>query len=135
MICPSSSHVFWMPIQGGGVKLGAPQPRNANTTYTAEEDGFLHGGIDITQEGPYPRLFAYVAQSASALGQMVAALDDNPPAACTAAHLWTASDRICPQGAIFLPVPRGTSYQAVLDRGTAGAGVNVVLNWTPLTAV
>ena len=125
-----------MPIQGGGVKLGAPQPRNANATYTAEEDGFLHGGIDITEEGPTPRLFAYAAKSASALSQMVAALDDNPPAACTAAHLWTSSDRICPQGAVFLPVPRGTPYQAVMDRWTSGAaGVNVVLNWTPLTAV
>ena len=101
--------------------VGVPRPRNANTTYTAEEDGFLHGGIDITQERPYPRLFAYVAQRASALSQMVAALDDNPPAACTAAHLWTDSDRICPQGAIFLPVPRGTSYQAVL-LGRAGPG-------------
>jgi hypothetical protein len=121
---------------GGGVKLGAPQTRDANTTYTAEEAGFLHGGIDITQEGRYLRLFAYAAQSASALSQMVAAIDDNPPAACTAAHLWSDSDRICPQGAIFLPVPRGTSYQAVLDRWAAGAaGVNIVLNWTPLTAV
>ncbi|HEX4293529.1 MAG TPA: MAC/perforin domain-containing protein [Rhizomicrobium sp.] len=123
--------VFWMPIQGGGVKLGAPQKRDPNTTYTAEEDGFLHGSANIVMEGPIPQLRAYVAQSQSDLSQMVAAPDNYPPVACTAAHLWTASDRICPAGAIFLPVPRGTAYQAPGYRDIVDA--DTTLNWTPLT--
>jgi len=128
---PPLVDVFWMPIQGGGVKLGAPQPRDPNTTYTAEEDGFLHGSVNIVMEGPTPRLRAYVAKSQSDLSQILSAPDNYPPAACTAAHLWTASDRICPAGAIFLPVPCGAVYQVFGDRDVTDT--NIRLNWTPLT--
>lgn len=132
---PPLVDVFWMPIQGGGVKLGTPQPRNANTTYAA--GGRFppwrhrhHGGGAVSATARLRRPEPVRAQS------------DRDCAGRQSAHRMHRGASVdgqrpdMPPGAIFLPVPRGTSYQAVLDRWTAGAaGVNVVLNWTPLTAV
>lgn len=111
---------FYIPLSKTVACLGEMKPRKRNTTYEAQEDGFLLAYLDASHDGDRGVVHLKHGETEGELETTVA----------TSVHFYKASDTWVPQNSALLPVVKGRLYRAQFE-STAG-NTDCYLHWFPL---